>query len=68
MGNYSSNQNNGNEIEKDLFLHQNKLLFKKYHPIKQIGKGTFSTVYASINIKTNTYAPIKVEKRSQKII
>ena len=61
----SSNENNGNEIEIDLFLHQNKLLFKKYHPIKPIGKGTFSTVYVSINIKTNAYVAIKVEKRSQ---
>ena len=65
MENYSSNQNTGNEIEKDLFLHQNKLLFKKYRPLKQIGKGTFSTVYASINIKTSTYVAIKVEKRTQ---
>ena len=58
----SSNENP--EKEKDIFLLQNKLLFKKYQPIKPIGKGTFSTVYLSLNIKTNIYVAIKVEKRS----
>ena len=58
----SSNENP--EKEKDSFLLQNKLLFKKYHPIKPIGKGTFSTVYLSLNIKTNIYVAIKAEKRS----
>ena len=58
--------NNGN-IEHDIFLLQNKLIFKKYQPIKPIGKGTFSTVYLSLNIKTNEYVAIKVEKRSSQI-
>ena len=52
--------------ETDIFLLQNKLLFKKFQPIKAIGKGTFSTVYLSINIKTNEYVAIKAEKRTQK--
>ena len=54
-----------NVNEKDLFLLQNKLLFKKFCPIKQIGKGTFSTVYLSLNIKTNIYVALKVEKRTK---
>ena len=51
--------------KKDLFLIQNKLLFKKYHPIKSIGKGTFSTVYLTLNILSNNYVAIKAEKRNK---
>ena len=50
--------------EKDLFLCQNKLIFKKYKPIKLIGKGTFSNVYLSLNTKKNSYVAIKAEKRN----
>jgi serine/threonine protein kinase len=59
------NSFNENIDEKDSFLKQNQILFKKYHPIKEIGKGTFSTVYASINIKTRAFVAIKVEKRGK---
>ena len=52
--------------EKDPFIIQNKIIFKKYRPIKQIGKGTFSKVYIAINTKNNSYVAIKVEKRDQK--
>ena len=55
--------NGGNEV--DIFLLQNKLLFKKFQPVKPIGKGTFSTVYLSINVQTNEYVAIKVEKRTK---
>ena len=60
-----SRESADNANEKDLFLLQNKLLFKKFYPIKQIGKGTFSTVYLSLNIKTNDYVALKVEKRTR---
>ena len=60
-----SRESADNANEKDLFLLQNKLLFKKFYPIKQIGKGTFSTVYISLNIKTNDYVALKVEKRTR---
>ena len=53
------------EKPKDLFLIQNKIIFKKYHPIKQIGRGTFSTVYLAIIVNTNKYVAIKAEKKSQ---
>ena len=52
--------------EKDTFIQENQLLFKKYKLLKQIGKGTFSDVYLSINTKTNSYVAIKAEKRNQK--
>ena len=49
--------------EKDPFILQNKLFFKKFKPIKLIGKGTFSNVYVSQNIEKNTYVALKVEQR-----
>ena len=52
--------------EKDIFLIQNKLLFKKYKPLKLIGKGTFSSVYLALNIKNKTQVAIKAEKKIQK--
>ena len=59
------NISNDKNEENDLFILQNKLLFKKFHPIKPIGKGTFSTVYLCINIKNDSYVVIKAEKRSK---
>ena len=50
--------------EEKLFIQQNKLLFKKYKPVKLIGKGTFSNVYLAINTKTSNYVAIKAEKKS----
>ena len=49
--------------EQEVFIQQNKLLFKKYKPLKLIGKGTFSDVYLSLNTKTNKYVAIKAEKK-----
>ena len=64
--NHIHNEHNKNqEKHKDLFLIQNKIIFKKYHPIKQIGRGTFSTVYLAIIVNTNKYVAIKAEKKSQ---
>ena len=64
--NHIHNEHNKNqEKPKDLFLIQNKIIFKKYHPIKQIGRGTFSTVYLAIIVNTNKYVAIKAEKKSQ---
>ena len=50
--------------EKDSFLNQNKLIFQKYKPIKLLGKGAFSNVYLSLNIKNKSYVAIKAEKRN----
>ena len=54
-----------NEKPKDPFILQNKIIFKKYQPIKQIGRGTFSTVYLALITNTNKYVAIKAEKKSQ---
>ena len=63
---HNHNEHNKNqEKPKDPFLLQNKIIFKKYHPIKQIGRGTFSTVYLAIIVNTNKYVAIKAEKKSQ---
>ena len=62
--NYNSNQIN-QEKPKDPFIIQNKIIFKKYKPIKQIGRGTFSTVYLASVVDTNKYVAIKAEKKSQ---
>ena len=43
---------NDNERPLDPFIVQNKLIFKKYKPIKQIGRGTFSTVYLASILDT----------------
>ena len=56
---------NDNERPLDPFIVQNKLIFKKYKPIKQIGRGTFSTVYLASILDTNKYVAIKAEKKSQ---
>ena len=61
--NHNEHHNN-QEKPKDPFIIQNKLIFKKYHPIKQIGKGTFSTVYLASIVNTNKYVAIKAEKKS----
>ena len=60
-----NNNTNNHEKPKDPFIVQNKIIFKKYHPIKQIGRGTFSTVYLALIINTNKYVAIKAEKKSQ---
>ena len=59
----SANKNKPELKKQDPFITKNPLLFKKYKPIKIIGKGTFSTVYLSININTGQQLAIKVEKR-----
>ena len=60
-----NNNINNNDHSKDLFIIQNKLIFKKYQPIKQIGRGTFSTVYLASIVDTNKFVAIKAEKKSQ---
>ena len=59
-----NNNINNSEKPKDLFIAQNKIIFKKYKPIKQIGRGTFSTVYLASVVDSNNYVAIKAEKRN----
>jgi len=53
------------EDEKSEFIPLDKIIFKKYKPIKKIGKGTFSSVYISLCLEKNNYVAIKAEKRSK---
>ena len=39
----------------------NLLINNKYKIIKQIGSGTFGTIYQGINIRTNEKVAIKIE-------
>jgi casein kinase 1 len=45
---------------------KNKILFKKYKFIKNIGKGAFGNVFKGINLQDNSEIAIKVEKKSSK--
>ena len=53
----------------DSFLTGNEYIFKKYKPIKQIGKGNFGNIYSVINVKNlkdlSVYA-MKTEKKNSK--
>ena len=51
--------------EESDFICQNKLFFKKYKPIKRIGKGTFSSVYIALYVEKNNYVAIKAEKKNK---
>ncbi len=53
---------NKNE-EASLFLKKYPLIFKKFRPIKKIGKGAFSIIFSGINIYTKEKVAIKIEKR-----
>ena len=57
------NDSSKEEESQDPFILQNQILFKKFKPIKLIGKGTFSNVYISLNTEKNNYVAIKTEKR-----
>ena len=57
-------QDSDNEVIDDFLVH-NKLIFKKYKPLTLIGKGTFSNVYLSLDIKTKNYVAIKTEKKNK---
>ena len=45
----------------------NKIFFKKYKIIKEIGGGSFSNVYEGINMKTNEKIACKIELRNSKV-
>ncbi len=45
------------------FIKKYPLIFKKFRPIKKIGKGAFSIIFSGINIYTKEKVAIKIEKR-----
>ena len=48
----------------DSFLKENKIIFKKYKPIKEIGEGSFGKIYSTIRIEDKSVFAIKTEKRN----
>ena len=51
----------------DSFLTDNEYIFKKYKPIKKIGRGNFGNIYLVINIKDLITFAMKTEKISAKL-
>jgi len=46
----------------DLFLKKYKYIFKKYKPIKKIGKGSFGNIYSVIRLKDKSAFAMKTER------
>ena len=53
-------------IDNDNFIKKYPLVFKKYIPLKKIGKGAFSEIFSAINIETKEKVALKLEKRNIK--
>ena len=53
---------NSNNIIKDKFLEENKIIFKKYIPIEKIDKGTFGIIYSAYSLKDGKYYAMKTDK------
>ena len=50
--------------DKDKFLEENPLIFKKYKPIKKIGYGSFGNIYSAIRLADKSVFAMKTEKIS----
>ena len=46
----------------DSFINNNKVIFKKYKPIKQIGIGAFGNIYSAIRLSDKSTFAMKTEK------
>ena len=55
---------NVNKNDNDKFLEGNKIIFKKYKPIKKIDNGTFGNIYLIKDIKYNDLLAMKVEEKN----
>ena len=58
------NDSSKNILDKlnDSFLKENKLIFKKYKPLKIIGKGAFGKIYSTIRLEDKSVFAMKTEK------
>ena len=50
----------------DSFLKENKLIFKKYKPIKKLDCGSFGNIYSVIRLEDKNVFAMKTEKKYQK--
>ena len=48
----------------DSFLEENKLIFKKFKPIKKIDQGAFGNIYSSIRLSDKSVFAIKTQKKN----
>ena len=55
-----SQKNILNELN-DSFLNENKIIFKKYKPIKIIGQGAFGKIYSTIRLEDKSVFAMKTE-------
>ena len=60
------NEKDKNIFDKlnDSFLKENTIIFKKYKPIKIIGKGAFSKIYSTIRLEDKSVFAMKIEKKN----
>ena len=58
--------NKKDEDLNDSFLKENKLIFKKYKPIKKIDYGSFGNIYSVIRLEDKNVFAMKTEKKYQK--
>ena len=63
---YNKRIKNKDENLVDDFLKENKIIFKKYKPIKLIGKGAFSNIYSTIKLEDKSVFAMKVQKKDSK--
>ena len=57
-------QKDFSEKLNDSFLEENKLIFKKYQPIKLIERGSFGKIYSAIRLKDKNVFAMKVESKN----
>ena len=55
------------ENNEESFISPNKLIFKKFRPVKLITEGMFSQIYLVVNEKTNKLYVMKIEKQDSEI-
>ena len=48
----------------DSFLNENKIIFKKYKPIKEIGRGSFGKIYSTIRLEDQSVFAMKTESKT----
>ena len=60
------NETNKKIMDKfnDSFLEENKVIFKKYKPLKIIGKGAFGKIYSTIRLKDKSIFAMKTERKN----